>query len=162
MKVPRIAADGWARFEARVPNRLAADVLALRDDTTTLSSALLATPQTLLHGDWKFSNLGVARDGRTVLLDWAYPGEGPICHELAWYLALNRSRLPVGHTKTSTIDEFAAALRRRGIATDGWFERQLRLCLLGAVVQFGWEKALGDDAELQWWCEQAAAGLPYL
>jgi hypothetical protein len=22
-------------------------------------------------------------------------------------------------------------------------------------VQFGWEKALGDDDELAWWCERA-------
>jgi hypothetical protein len=160
--VPRIAAEGWARFEARVPEPLARDVAALRDDPTPLSDAVRRTPQTFLHGDCKFGNLGTAADGRTVLLDWAYPGEGPACHELAWYLALNRSRLPLGHTKESTIDDFSAALRRHGIMTDGWFDRQLQLCLLGAVVQFGWEKALDDDHELAWWCTAAAAGLDLL
>ena len=34
--------------------------------------------------------------------------------------------------------------------------RQLALCLLGAVLQMGWEKALGDDDELAWWDERAA------
>ena len=53
-------------------------------------------------------------DGRVVLLDWAYPGEGPVCHELAWYLAINRARIPVGHTKESTIADFRAALERHG------------------------------------------------
>jgi hypothetical protein len=85
-----------------------------------------------------------------------------VCHELAWYLALNRSRIPVGHSKQTTIDDFRATLERRGIATLGWWERQLALCLLGAVVQFGWEKALGDDDELGWWTDAARYGLQSL
>jgi len=94
-----------------------------------------------------------------VLLDWAYPGEGPVCHELAWYLSLNRARIPRGHTKESTIDDFRAALERHGIATAGWWDRQLTLCLTGALVQFGWEKAFGDDDELNWWIDAARPGL---
>jgi hypothetical protein len=134
----------------------------LRRDAGPLSDAVRTTPQTFLHGDWKFGNLGAGTDGRTILLDWAYPGEGPICHELTWYLALNRARLPIGHTKETAIDELAGALRRHGVDTEGWFDRQLRLCLLGAVVQFGWEKALGDDDELGWWCAAATDGLELL
>lgn len=160
--VPRIAVDGWERFAARAPSGLRATVDELRRDATTLSKAILATPQTFLHGDWKFGNLGVAEDGRTILLDWAYPGEGPICHELCWYLALNRARLPVGHSKESTIADFEVALNRHGVATSGWFDRQLGLCLLGAVVQFGWEKAFGDDEEFDWWCSAATAGVELL
>ena len=87
-------------------------------------------------------------------------GEEPVCHELGWYLALNRSRLP--RPKELVIDEFRTALERRGVATTGWFERQLALCLLGTVVQFGWEKALGDEAELMWWCDRARSGLALL
>ena len=34
----------------------------------------------------------------------------------------------------------------------------MELCLLGALVQFGWEKALGDDDELGWWCDRAREG----
>jgi Phosphotransferase enzyme family len=159
--VPRIAIDGWQRFAERA-KELWPIIDQLRRDATPLSDAILTTPQTFLHGDWKFGNLGVGDDGRTILLDWAYPGEGPICHELCWYLSLNQARLPVGHSKESTIDDFKSALSRNGIATDGWFERQLGLCLLGAVVQFGWEKAFGDDAELGWWCSAATAGLQLL
>ncbi|MDQ1425876.1 MAG: hypothetical protein QOD72_3374, partial [Acidimicrobiaceae bacterium] len=88
--------------------------------------------------------------------------EGPIAHELGWYLALNRSRLPKGHTKDSSIADFRAALERHGVATDSWWERQLGLCLLGTVVQFGWEKALGDDDELEWWIDRARAGTQWL
>jgi hypothetical protein len=160
--VPKIAFEGWQRFAARAPAELCGVIGELRRDATPLSEAVLTTPQTFLHGDWKFGNLGAGDDGRTILLDWAYPGEGPICHELAWYLALNRARLPVGHSKESTIEAFEAALHRQGIATGGWFERQLGLCLLGAVVQFGWEKAFGDDAEFGWWCSVAADGMQLL
>ena len=53
------------------------------------------------------------------------------------------------------VETYRAALERRGVATDPWWERQLGLCLIGAMVQFGWEKALGGyDDELAWWEEQ--------
>jgi thiamine kinase-like enzyme len=142
-----------------VPREVVAVVDELRNDSSPLVAALASTPSTFVHGDWKFGNLGHAADGRTVLLDWAWAGEGFACHELAWYLALNRARLPLGHSKESTIDDFRAALERHGVTTAGWFDRQLALCLLGALVQFGWEKALGEDTELEWWCERARAGV---
>ena len=161
-RVPQLIAEGWARFWTRVPGDVRDGMRALHHDPTPLADALRSTPSTFIHGDWKFGNLGTASDGRTVLLDWAYPGEGPICHELGWYLALNRSRLPEGHTKERTIDDFRPALERHGVDTSGWWDRQLDLSLLGTVVEFGWEKALGDDAELAWWCDRARAGLALL
>lgn len=161
-RVPQLAVEGWLRFAERAPADCVALIDELRHDPGALSTAALNTPQTFLHGDWKLGNLGAGADGRTVLLDWAYPGEGPVCHELAWYLALNRARLPVGHTKESTIDAFHDALRRHGVDTAGWWGRQLGLCLLGALVQFGWEKALGGDDELGWWCSAARDGAQFL
>jgi hypothetical protein len=157
-RVPVLALDGWQRFAAKVPGDVLELVAGVRDDTSTLAAALEATPSTFLHGDWKLGNLGRAPDGRTVLLDWTYPGEGPVCHELAWYLALNRSRLPEGHSKETTIEALRRSLELRGISTGGWWERQLGLCLLGALAQFGWEKALGDETELGWWCDRAREG----
>jgi Phosphotransferase enzyme family len=160
--VPRIAAGGWARFATQVPAAVHDLVQGVFADPLALSTAVRSTPQTFVHGDWKLGNLGTAADGRTVLLDWAYPGEGPVCHELAWYLALNRSRLPAGETKESTMDALRTALERHGVETGPWWERQLGLCLLGALVQFGWEKALGDEAELAWWCDRAWEGARFL
>lgn len=161
-RVPELADEGWRRFADRVPARVRELVAALDDDPTALADAAAATPATFLHGDWKLGNLGTARDGRTVLLDWAYPGEGPAAHELAWYLALNRARLPRGHTKESTIGDFRVALERHGVATDGWWDRQLGLCLLGVLVLFGWEKAFGPRDELGWWCDRALEGARWL
>jgi hypothetical protein len=160
--VPRIAADGWERFGRRAPADLLAAVDELRRDPVPLSAAILETPQTFLHGDWKLSNAGLGADGRVILLDWAYPGRGPIGHELCWYLALNRARLPMGHTKERVADDLRAALDGHGVDTAGWWDRQLSLCMLGAVVQFGWEKALGDDDELAWWVDHGRSALDRL
>jgi hypothetical protein len=154
--VPKIAHRGWDRFFERAPADVQGVVRDLRADSLPLARAASATPMTFLHGDWKLGNLGVDGAGRTVLLDWTYCGEGPISYELGWYLALNAARLP--HSKADTIDALRAALERHGIATGGWWARQVGLCLLGTLVMFGWEKALGADAELAWWCERAREG----
>jgi hypothetical protein len=158
-RVPLIAHDGWLRFRERVPD-LAVPVLALADDPSPLLDALATTPHCFLHGDWKLGNLGSHPDGRTILLDWAVPGRGAPCSELAWYLALNRARIP--QSKEASIAAYRGALERYGVATGDWWDRQLPLALLGGLVQFGWEKALGDDDELAWWCGHAAAGLALL
>ena len=157
--IPVISAEGWARFVERVPTDVRATIEELRHDHDPLVRAIERTPQTFLHGDWKLGNLGVDGD-RTILLDWTYPGIGPIGHELAWYLSLNRARLP--ESKEDAIDALQASLERRGIETDDWWERQVALCLLGGLVQFGWEKALGDDDELGWWCDRAREGARWL
>ena len=159
-RVPQIAADGWQRFAERAPADLAQVIADLVHDVAPLAAALRETPSCFLHGDVKASNTGTTADGRTVLIDWAYVGEGPACHELVWHLALDRSRLPI--SKEATADSFRAALERHGVETGGWWERQLGLCLLGGLVQFGWEKALGDDDELGWWCDAARAGAKWL
>lgn len=158
--VPRIAADGWLRFQERAPSAVVEAVGALLHDPQALVAAIRTTPQCFLHGDWKLGNVGAAADGRTVLIDWTYPGSGPVAHELAWYLALNRSRLP--ESKEEAIAALGASLREAGVDTTGWFERQVALCLLGCLVQFGWEKALGDSEELGWWCDRATEGLRLL
>lgn len=157
--VPRIAADGWVRFAERAPADVVDVVDGLRHDVDPLVAAVRQTPLTFLHGDWKLGNLGVA-PGRTVLLDWTYPGVGPIAHDLAWYLSLNRSRLP--ESKEASIDALRRSLEARSVATDDWWQQQVDLCLLGALVQHGWEKALGDDDELHWWCDRARAGARHL
>jgi hypothetical protein len=158
--VPRIADAGWQAFAERAPDDVNRLVTELRRAPWTISDAIATTPTTFLHGDWKMGNLGTQADGRTILIDCAYPGEGPACHELGWYLAINRARLP--ESKEAAIARFRSALERHGVATAGWWERQLDVCLLGTLVQFGWEKALGDADELAWWADRARAGARWL
>lgn len=154
--VPQLVRRGWPLLEEVAP-RAAAVVVPLVHDPEPLVAALAGTPQTFVHGNWKLDNLGTDDAGRTVLLDWELPGRGAPLSDLAWYLAINCRRLPV--SKEATVATYRDALERHGIDTGSWWDRQLALCLLGALVQFGWEKALGGyDDELAWWEERAVAG----
>jgi Phosphotransferase enzyme family len=154
--VPRLVAEGWPRLEEVAP-AAAGVVLPLAREPWPLVAALAATPQTLVHGNFKLDNLGTDPSGRTILLDWEGTGRGAALSDLAWYLAINCRRLP--QSKEQTITAYREALERRGVDTEPWWDRQLALCLLGGLVQFGWEKALGGyDDELAWWEGHAVAG----
>lgn len=126
--------------------------LALTADPKPLATALAKTPSTFVHGDWKFGNLGSMPDGRTVLLDWGWPGATGPCVDLAWYLAVNCDRLP--ETKEDTIDAHRTALLRYGVDPGDWYDRQLDLALLGAFLQLGWSKT-SNPLELMWWTDRA-------
>jgi len=154
--VPQLIGQGWALLGDVAP-RAAAVVVPLASDPGPLVEALERTPQTFVHGNWKLDNLGTDADGRTVLLDWELPGRGAALSDLAWYLAINCRRLP--QSKEEAIDAYRAALERHGVDTAPWWDTQLALCLLGALVQFGWEKAFGGyDDELAWWEARAIEG----
>ena len=158
--VPRLVGEGWPRL-AEVAPAAAAVVTPLARDPGPLVEALEGTPQTFVHSNWKLDNLGTDADGRTVVLDWEQPGRGAPLSDLAWYLAINCRRLPQG--KQDAIAAYRRALEEHGISTEAWWDRQLALCLLGALVQFGWEKALGGyDEELAWWETQAVRAAPLL
>jgi hypothetical protein len=148
----RVADRGWALLAER-DAALSELVRNVHRDPTTVAELLAETPQTFIAGDWKMGNLGSRPSGETVVLDWAYPGEAPPAWELAWYLALNRARIP--ESKADTIARYRQALEDSGVATDTWWERQLDLCLLAMTATMGWEKAVGEADELAWWSEQA-------
>ena len=147
-----VANQGWGLLPERAP-RLHELVSDVHRDPDSLSDALRATPLTFVAGDWKFGNVGHRPDGRTILLDWAYPGEAPPCWDLTWYLALNRARLP--ESKEATIARYRERLEAHGVDTADWWDRQLGLSFVGIAAVFAWEKAVGDQDELDWW-ERAA------
>jgi hypothetical protein len=155
--VPKVMSEGWARLPEASP-ALAAVVFPLLEDPSPLVSALGSVPHTLVHGDWKAANIGSHADGRTVLLDFGeLPGEATPIADLAWYLALNADLLP--ESKDAALDRYRLALDERGVGTAGWWDGAVALELLGTMVQFGWEKALGGRGpELTWWEEKALEG----
>jgi hypothetical protein len=149
--VPRIATEGWQRLDDAAPE-LAGALRPLRVAPWALFDALADTPTALLHGDTKFGNLGFGPEGRTILIDWSQTGEGPPLAEIVHSLALNRARIPSELARDATVDAYRAALERHGVDTAPWFERQLALCLVGVMLQLGWEKAFDDTGlELAWW-----------
>ena len=158
--VPRLVGRGWQLLPDVAP-AAAAVVCPLAADPGPLVDALAATPQTFVHSNWKLDNLGTDAAGRTVVLDWEQPGRGAALSDLAWYLAINCRRLPI--SKEASIEAYRAALEGCGVDTSAWWETQLALSLLGALVLFGWEKALGGyDEELAWWEDQAVRARPML
>jgi hypothetical protein len=155
--VPTVMAEGWTMLPAVSPG-LAGVLLPLLDDPGPLVNALASVPHTLVHGDWKAANLGTHADGRTILLDFGEaPGEASPIADLTWYLALNADLLP--ESKDDAISRYRNALERHGVATSGWWDAAVALELLGAMLQFGWEKALaGPGPELDWWEARALEG----
>jgi Phosphotransferase enzyme family len=158
--VPELIGKGWPLL-AEVAPEAAEIVTPLAYDPGPLVDALAATPQTFVHSNWKLDNLGTDDQDRTVIIDWEQPGRGAALSDLAWYLAINCRRLP--SSKEASIELYRQSLERSGIDTAPWWDRQLALALLGALVQFGWEKALGGyDEELAWWESKARAAVPLL
>ena len=158
--VPQLVGKGWPML-AEVAPAAAAVAGPLARDPSRLVEALAGTPQTFVHSNWKLDNLGTDDQERTVLLDWEQPGRGAALTDLAWYLAINCRRLP--ESKEDSVGTYRAGLEAFGIDTGPWWDRQLALSLLGALVQFGWEKALGGyDEELAWWETCAVQAEPLL
>jgi Phosphotransferase enzyme family len=158
--VPQLVGKGWPLL-AEVAPAAAAVVTPLARDPGPLVEALAATPHTFVHSNFKLDNLGTDDAGRTVVLDWEQPGHGAALSDLAWYLAINCRRLP--QSKEDSIAAYRRELEACGIDTEPWWDRQLALCLLGALLQFGWEKAFGGyDEELAWWETHALAAAPLL
>jgi hypothetical protein len=154
--IPPLILDGWARLDTVTPD-LARAGRALANDPTPLVDALAATPATFVQGDWKLGNLGASPDGRTILLDWDRPGEGPPLYDLAWYLAVNCDRLP--EPKEAAAEHYRGCLAACGVDTGPWWDAQLALCLLGGFLSLGWSKT-GD--ELAWWEARSRAALDLL
>jgi hypothetical protein len=143
--VPPLIRPGWERLlnDAPFSGQLVWDLLA---DSSPLLEPISRGPQTFIHGDLKAGNLGCTPDGRTVLLDWAVPGQAPGLLDLTWYLAVNCDRIP--ESKEQTIDRYREALEHRGVQTADWWDEQLALALIFGFVQMGWSK---QGAELAWW-----------
>ncbi|MDQ6696954.1 MAG: aminoglycoside phosphotransferase [Actinomycetota bacterium] len=159
--VPKVMAEGWSKLAGVAPE-LAAVVLPLLEHPAPLVAALEGVPHTLVHGDWKAANLGTHADGRTVLLDFGEaPGEASPIADLSWYLALNADLLP--ETKDEAIATYRTALERRGVPTGDWWAEAVALEMLGTMLQFGWEKAMGGPGpELAWWEARAVEGARWM
>ena len=162
-EVPKLIGRGWERFAEVVPAEVAEPVLAVLERPEPFAAALSAFGSTLIQGDLKLGNLGFTAD-RVVMLDWGtQTGWAPPAVEVAWYLAINWSRIDA--TREQVLDDFRAA---EGERHD---EDALRLALLGGLVQLGWDKALHasghpdpavrarEAADLAWWTARAREAL---
>jgi hypothetical protein len=158
--VPGLAVAGWSRLPQLAP-RMADTLFVLHADLRPFLAAVATGPQTLVHGDVKFANLGSRPHGATIMIDWALPGRAPPTYDLAHYLALNSARMP--ESKEDAIATYRRALEFQGQSTSTWFDDHVALALLGHMLLLGWEKALGGPGpELDWWAAAVERGAALL
>jgi Phosphotransferase enzyme family len=153
----------WEAFLEAVEPDVADAVVSLVTEPGRLADALDARGTTLIHGDVRDEQVGFARDGRVVLLDWGLATRGNPAVELAWYLMHCAWRIRA--TREELVEDFAT-LRDDRVALD--------LGLLSGLVMYGWilghsavvhpdpaERAWAHE-ELGWWVPRARAGLEHL
>lgn len=168
--------EGWRILDTLIEGEVAELLRELAHDPQPLCAGLLNYPQTLNHGDWRIANLGVEHGAspRLIVLDWARPTITVPGIDLAYYLVTSWRALPI--SKEATIESYKQHLARRlGQRFDeSWWQPQLELSLIGALLMIGCFKAwfsvhsndkkqrIEEQAELKWWAEQARTGVKWL
>lgn len=157
------AKAAWEAFADSVPEDVATEVLCAVRDPAPLAAALeRAGPRTLLHGDLRDDNLGLA-DDRVVLLDWDLATAGTPTVEFAWYLCHDAWRIDASH------DELEADFR--AAESSQLNDDEIELGMLSGLVQYGWifghsgrvhpdpAEAAWARAELEWWIPRTRTAL---
>jgi hypothetical protein len=149
---------GWDAWDRQATPAARSVVAALAEDPQPLLDALATRPSTLLHGDLKLANAGIAADGAVEIVDWQMVMVAPVAIELGWLLVSNVNALPLAPREV--LDRY---WRARGL--DGAGEDDLAI-LVGLLLR-GWRKGLDAEAritfasgasaadDLAWWCRRA-------
>ncbi len=158
----------WELFQEKVPAEIADAILAMAERPALLAGLLDTCEPTLIHGDVRLNNLGLA-DDRVVVVDWGErTGSAPAPVELASFLIFDGKRFDV--PRDDVLADF------RSLYGDRFDEKAMELALIGGFVQLGCHFMLpialaGEDrvpagqaraeasAELEWWTPRVAAAL---
>lgn len=147
--------DAWDRHATPEARALIEDLAA---DPQPLLDRLAALPSTLLHGDLKLANVGIASDGALEIVDWQMVMVAPVAVELGWFLVSNVNALPVA--APDVLDRYWS---RRA----AHHRRQDDAAILVGLLLRGWRKGMDAEAgvtlasgvsaadDLAWWCERA-------
>lgn len=127
--LPKQLEAAWEAFAEAVDADVSDAVLALLADPEPLATALEQRGSTLIHGDLRDENIGLA-DGRLVLLDWGVATRGHPAVELAWYMVHDVWRTEATHDEV--VEDFRRALGERDDP------RALGLGLIGGLMMYGW------------------------
>jgi len=170
---------GWDAFDRAAP-AAARDLMSmLGEDPRPLLGALAAQEHTLIHGDLKLANAGIAGDGVVEVVDWQMVSFAPIAVEIGWFLVANVASLPV--PPDDVVRRYRAHLAKGFLdPDDGWVrdegadfdEGGIDAAILVGLLLRGWRKGMDAEAgitlgsgvsaadDLAWWCERAveAAG----
>ena len=119
-RCPRSPTEGWAAIRGSSAGRRGRrDRRAAQRHRAALGGAAARPPRRSFTATGRSATSAAPPTAASCCSTGPTRARARSCHELAWYLALNRARIPRGHTKESTIDDFRSALERHGIATAG-------------------------------------------
>ncbi len=160
---PKLASAGWDRFASVLPADLVPALESIHADPGPLAGALAARPCTLIHGDARLQNVGLAGD-RVVMLDWGLVCEAPPAVEFTFYLMNNPGR--VAATKDQLVDQF------RAVSADTFDQAALDLAMIGELAG-AWHLPLAISehpdnmirvfmrSELDWWADRVRVALDH-
>jgi hypothetical protein len=154
--------EGWQLFAERVDADVADTIFTLHRQPNKLGDRLRSFPITLLHGDPKLENLGIA-DDRLVAIDWGeLTGFGPREVDVAWYA--HKGCVRIGCTPDEVFSDYEAT------STEPLNPEALDLACVGALAQMGFRLAVGAfasgpeappvaRAQLNWWTARVRTAL---
>lgn len=152
--LPRLVVRGWELFADLVPGDVAEVIGWVHEDVARLSGPLSTCTLSVVHGDFWLVNVAL-EGGCVVLLDWGAASLAPPAFDLACFLVGNATH--VDAAREVIIDDFVT------LSGDLHDDRALKLCLVAALAELGWNKALDivghpDPVargvardELDWW-----------
>ncbi len=165
---------GWDAWDRLATPAVRAVIASLGDDPSPLLDALAREESTLIHGDLKLANAGIAADGAIEVIDWQMVMVAPLAIEMGWFLVSNVASLPLpsGEVLARYRSRLSSALadpengRRQagGAALD---DGGVHAAILVGLLLRGWRKGLDAEAgitlasgvsaadDLAWWCERA-------
>lgn len=153
---PKQLPAAWDAFAQVAPGDVAEAIAALLDDPAPLATALARDGLTLIHGDLRDDNLGVAAND-VFLIDWDLAAMATPGVELAWFMLQDAWR-----TELSREEIIAQALAAEGRLLD---QRGLALGAVAGICIYGW--ILGhsavvhpDPAERAWAQHELAFWMP--
>lgn len=156
---------GWDAFDRHAPAGVRELIDRLGERPGPLVGVLGTLPSTLIHGDLKLANAGLAADGSIDVVDWQMVAVAPVAVELGWFLVANTNALPF--EPDAVLARYYEGAARRGSRAIGDWRRQVDAAILVGLLLRGWRKGLdaaagatlasgvsaGDD--LAWWCDRA-------
>jgi hypothetical protein len=170
---------GWDAFDRVAPSDVRDVINGLGEDPSGLVAVLREMTPTLIHGDLKLANVGIASDGAIELVDWQMVMVAPVAVELGWFLVSNVASLPLSAKEVIERYRWKLAHAVSDVGLEGRTPDDVGLdedgvaaaILIGLLLR-GWKKGYDTEAgvvhasglraadDLAWWSEQAigAAG----
>jgi Phosphotransferase enzyme family len=126
------------------PSELRAAVALLHRHAARLHDVMEALPRTLCHLDFWTKNLITGADGRVVMLDWAFVGDGAIGEDIGNLIPDAAFDHFIPSAQLSALDDAVFGAYVRGLRNAGWDgdERLVQLAVWASAVKYDWLTAL--------------------